>query len=444
MRQIPVPECDNKRVVVIGGGFAGLEVIKNLVGKEYQVILLDRHNYHTFQPLLYQVATAGLEPDSIAGPLRKQIDPGKDFYFRMARVRKILHEKKQVETDIGNIDYDYLVIATGSESNFFGNDTIQKNAFPLKVIPDALDLRSHILQNFEQAVITESQKELEKRMNVVIVGAGPTGVEVAGALGELKKHILPKDYPELDLGKMQIYLIEGMDRVLNAMSEKSSERALKALEKFGVKTMLNRMVKSFDGDKVVLDNEKEIPTRTVIWAAGVKGCILKGIPDEVVEKSRIRVDRYNRIKGFKDLFAIGDIASMSTEKFPEGHPMLAPVAIQQGKHLAKNLKRLAKGKDIKEFEYIEKGTMATVGRNRAVVDITSKLRFGGFLAWLIWMFVHLLQIIGIRNKIIIFSNWVWNYFTYDKGTRLIIRPFKPNWESEKEKEQDEERFIPEI
>ncbi|MBL6449947.1 NAD(P)/FAD-dependent oxidoreductase [Fulvivirga sp. 29W222] len=424
MKHIPVPESKNPRLIIIGGGFAGIKLVKKLARAPLQIVLFDRNNYHTFQPLLYQVATAGLEPDSIADPLRKQLEPVKNFYFRMAEVYSVDPENQSIKTEIGELSYDYLVIATGSKTNYFGNESIMANAFPLKQIPQALDLRSHILQNFEAATITDDPQKLEAMMNIAIVGGGPTGVEVAGALGELKKNILPSDYPELNFDQMNITLLEGTSRLLGAMSEFSSKRALKYLKKFDVHVKLNTLVTSYDGTLAQLSNGEKIKTETLIWAAGVQGNFPDGINEESIDRGRLIVDEFSRVNGYDNIYAIGDIALMKSDDYPHGHPMLAPVAIQQGDHLAENFKRIFKGKQLKPFAYRDKGSMATVGRNKAVVDM-GKLRFGGLFAWMVWMFVHLISIIGFRNRLIVFSNWVWNYFTYDKGTRLIIRRFIP-------------------
>ena len=421
--EIDIPKSEKPRVVIIGGGFSGIEMAKKLRTGHYQVVMLDRHNYHTFQPLLYQVATAGLEPDSIAGPLRKIILNNADIYFRLATAERIDTKNQVVNTNIGTISYDYLVIANGSKTNYFGNEDIYKNAFPLKQVPQALDLRSQILQNFEKAVVTKDTEELDRLLTFVIVGGGPTGVELAGALGELKKHVLPKDYPDLDFSRMQIYLVEGLDRVLPAMNEFAGEKASKYLKNFGVIIKTKTMVTSFDGKFVEMNDESRLRSSTLIWAAGVQGNILPGIPEESTEKSRILVNDFNQVEGFNNIFAIGDIAAQKSDKYPKGHPMLAPVAMQQGKHLAKNLKKLASGKALEPFEYLDKGSMATIGRNKAVVNLPKNVNFGGFFAWYVWLLVHLLYIIGFRRKIIVFLNWVWNYFTYDRGTRLIIRPF---------------------
>lgn len=420
---IQIPRSAKPRVVIIGGGFAGLKVIKNIDPRQYQVIMLDRHNYHTFQPLLYQVATAGLEPGSIAGPLRKVMERNDDFYFRMARVDRIEPELKKVVTPVGELAYDYLIIACGSKTNYFGKDAHFKESLPLKQIPQALNLRSHLLQNLEKAVNTKDTYDIQSLMNVVIVGGGPTGVEVAGALGELRKHVLPKDYPELNFRQMQIYLIEGLPNLLSGMSEKAGKKALKYLRNFDVNVMLKTMVDEYDGKRVVLSNGESLPSRTLVWAAGVKGNVIPGLPDDVVEGNRYHVDEFNRLKGSQDIFAIGDIALMQSEENPRGYPMLAPVAIQQGELLAKNLNRMAAGKELKPFKYFNKGSMATVGRNKAVVDMPNGFSFGGFMAWITWMFIHLLYLIGFRNRWVVLNNWIWNYFTYDRGIRLIIRPF---------------------
>ncbi|MCG8473950.1 MAG: NAD(P)/FAD-dependent oxidoreductase [Cytophagales bacterium] len=421
---IHVPKSDCPRVVIIGGGFAGLRLAQRIVRKNFQVVMLDQHNYHTFQPLLYQVATAGLEPDSIAGPLRQHISERKNFLFRLMKVDRIDHEKKHVVTSVGELEYDYLVIATGSKTNYFGNNAIEENAFPLKKIPQALNLRSQILQNFEKAVMTKDLEERERLLNVVIVGGGPTGVELAGALAELRGYILPKDYPELNFRRMKISLIEGTKRLLGAMHERLSARAEKDLRKMGVNVVLNTFVNGFDGKEAVLSNGMKLETRTLIWAAGVMGNLVEGLPEESIAHSRYLVDEFNEVKHVKDVFAIGDVALMVTGDMPKGHPMMAPIAIQQGEQLAKNLVCREAGKPMKPYEYWDKGSMATIGRNKAVVQMPSGLRFGGVFAWFVWMFVHLLYIIGFKNKFVVFANWFWNYLTYDRGNRLIIRRYK--------------------
>jgi NADH dehydrogenase len=408
------------RVVIIGGGFAGSQLAKALRKVDVQVVLVDKHNHHTFQPLLYQVATAGLEADSIIHPFRKGFENQKNFYFRMGEVEFIDTERKVVETSIGSISYDYLVIATGAITNYYGNEQIKQYAIPIKSIEDALLLRNKILANFEQALLTEDEEELNSLMDYVVVGGGPTGVEVAGALAELKKHIFPKDYKELDFVKMDIHLIEGTPRLLNGMSEEASQKAIEFLKEFGVQVWTNCCVKSYDGYTVGLDNGKKLITKSLIWAAGVIGAPIEGIRKEsIVKGRRLKVDQYNRIDGYENIFAIGDVAAMLTEDTPKGHPMMAPPAMQQGQLLGENLQNLLKGKPLKAFKYIDRGSMATIGRNKAVVDLKA-FKTQGFFAWLIWMFVHLISIIGYRNRLVVFTNWLWSYVSYDKGLRLIV------------------------
>lgn len=426
-----IPSTDKPRVVIVGGGFGGLKLAKHINRKRFQVVMLDRYNYHTFQPLLYQVATAGLEPDSIAGPLRKIMKLSKDFYFRMATVLSIDGDERRVETNIGSIEYDYLVIASGSKTNFFNNKQFEEKSFPLKQIPHALNLRSQILQNFEEAVLKSDSEETQSLMNYVVVGGGPTGVEVSGALGELKMHVLPKDYPELNFKKMQIYLVEGQDRLLGGMAESLGDKAFEYLKRFDVNVYVDKIVKDYDGQTVTLNDGMTIPAQTLVWAAGVNGNAMDGLKGDLSRNERYFVDEYNQIIGQENVFAIGDVAQMNSEAFPTGHPMLAPVAMQQGTLLAKNLSKIDEAQKPEPFKYVDKGTMATVGRNRAVVELYGGLKFGGLLAWFMWMFVHLLLIVEFRNKIVIFGNWMWNYFTYDRGTRLIIRPFRRSPAKEK-------------
>ena len=420
-----IPESELPRVVVIGGGFAGISLAQKLLKLPVQTILLDRHNYHTFQPLLYQVSTSGLEPDSIAYPLRKITRLHSGGYFRMAEVKGIDAENNIVHSDIGDLTYDYLIIATGSKTNFFGNKSIEENAMWMKTVPQALNIRSLILENLEQAVITEDPEKRKALLNFVLAGAGPTGVELSGAIAELRNHIVPKDYPDIATSEMQIHLLEGLDRVLPPMSEKASKNAHKFLEELGVEIHLNTMVESYDGHLVKTNNNLELKSETFIWSAGVTGAPVKGLnASAIIEKAnRYQVNAFNQVNGYENIFAIGDIAIMQSKEYPKGHPMVAQPAIQQGSHLAKNFSRLLKGEKMKPFEYFDKGSMATVGRNRAVVDI-GKFEFGGFFAWYIWMFVHLWFLIGFRNRFVTFFNWVYNYINYDKAARLIIRPFK--------------------
>lgn len=420
--KLKVPETEHPRIVIIGGGFAGLSLAKSLRKVKAQVVMLDRNNFHTFQPLLYQVATAGLEPDSISGPLRKSFEGHFNYVFRMVKVTGVDVEQNEVITKIGKLKYDYLVIANGSMTNYFGNDKLREKVLPLKRVVHALDLRSHILQIFEQAELVDDPDVYRKLMNLVVVGGGPTGVEVAGALAELKNHILPADYPDLDFSKMKIFLLEGSGRLLNGMSDRSGKDAMAYLKKMGVDIRLETFVKDYQDGLVDIGAER-IDTETVVWAAGVKGAIIDGIGESQVDRSRILVDEYNRVKGHENVFAIGDVAMMQTEELPNGHPMLAPVAMQQGRALAKNFGRILSRKPLKKFKYTDKGSMATIGRNKAVVDMPGGMHLRGFTAWLVWMFVHILYLIGFRNKLITLNNWIWNYFTYDKGTRLIIRTF---------------------
>jgi NADH dehydrogenase len=420
-----IPETGVPRIIVIGGGFAGISFIKKLKNEKVQIVLFDRHNYHTFQPLLYQVSTAGLEPDSIAYPLRKVFRKNTDFHFRMAEVEKIDTENSTILTSIGNLRYDYLVIATGTRTNFFGNKSIAENSMPMKTVPQALNIRSLILQNIEKADITADERERKSLLNFVIAGAGPTGVELAGALAEFRKGILENDYPELDEDEMQVHLIEGQNRVLPPMSETVSKKAQKFLEDLGVQLHLETFISDYDGKTVTTKDGKKFETATFIWAAGVTGAPIKGIDGEaLVEKAnRYKVDGFNKINGFENIYALGDVALMVTNEFPKGHPQVAQPAIQQGKHLGKNFRKMLKGDKMEPFKYFDKGTMATVGRNKAVVDI-GKMHFGGAIAWFLWMFVHLWFLVGFRNRVVTFFNWTYSYINYDRAARLIIRPFK--------------------
>ncbi len=419
------PAAGSDRIVIIGGGFAGINLVKKLRNSVYQVVMLDKNNYHTFQPLLYQVATGGLEPDSIAYPLRKIFHGYKNFSFRVAAVSNIDTVLKQVETDVGLISYDHLVIATGSGNNFFNLGGMSRYAMPLKSITEALDLRSLILQNMESALVAP-EIEREKYFNIVIVGGGPTGVELAGAITELKKHVLPNDYPEINLERMQIYLIEASERLLAGLTVSASEGAYKTLTGMGVNVMLNTRVQDYDGDLVKYGADKQLKSKTVIWSAGVQGEIVNGLGQEVLKRgNRYDVDAYHRINGYENVFAIGDVALMSTENYPTGHPMVAQVAIQQARNLGQNFLRQRSGKSETAFKYKDLGSMATIGRNKAVADLPGFSTRGRF-AWLIWMFIHLMNLVGFRNRVVVFINWLWNYISYDRAIRLVIRPFKRN------------------
>lgn len=417
-------ENNKQKIVIVGGGFGGIELAKKLRKENVEVIILDKHNYHTFQPLLYQVATGGLEADSIAFPIRKIFKGQKNLTFRVTEVEKVDAAANKLITTIGDIHYDHLVIATGSTSNFFGQAEIEHNAMPMKSIPEALNLRSLILQNLEASLIAHDAQSEAELLNFVVVGGGPTGVETAGALAELKKHVLKNDYPELDIHKVNIYLIEGSPELLGAMSVQAQQKSKEFLEELGVTVYTEARVQSYNGKLLSLADGRTIASSTVIWSAGVKGAILDGLSTEsVVRGNRLKVNQINKVEGYANIYAIGDVAAMISEETPNGHPGVAPAAIQQGKLLAKNLIKVIQGQATENFKYFDKGAMATVGRNRAVVDI-NKIRFQGIFAWFTWMFVHLMTLVGFRNKLVVFVNWVWSYFSYDRGTRLIIRPFK--------------------
>ena len=420
-----IPRSSFPRIVIIGGGFAGISLAKRLRNKNVQVVLLDKHNYHNFQPLMYQVATGGLEPDSIAYPIRKIVQEYKDFYFRLAEVRDIDAENNTIYSDIGELKFDYLVIATGSKTNYFGNKEIERNSMAMKTIPQSLNIRSLILENFEQALLTNDIDERHSLMNFVLVGGGPTGVELAGALAEMKKAILPKDYPDLDVRKMEINLIQGSNRVLDSMSENASEKAEKFLLDLGVSVWKNVRVTGYDGKTVTTNSDLSFDSATVIWTAGVQGALPHGLKSDSFIKNvnRIKVNEFNQVEGYEHLFAIGDIAVMALENYPQGHPMMAQPAMQQGRLLADNLIRIINKKTPKPFEYKDKGSMATIGRNKAVVDLP-KFKFSGVFAWFVWMFVHLFSLIGFKNKAVVFLNWVYNYVRFDREARLIMRPYK--------------------
>lgn len=420
-----IPRSSFPRIVIIGGGFAGISLAKKLRNKKVQVVLLDKHNYHNFQPLMYQVATGGLEPDSIAYPIRKVVQEFRDFYFRLAEVREIDANNNKVIADIGELKYDYLVIATGSKTNYFGNKEIERNSMAMKTIPQSLNIRSLILENFEQALLTNDIDERHSLMNFVLVGGGPTGVELAGALAEMKKAILPKDYPDLDVRKMEINLIQSGDRILNTMSENASEKAEKFLLNLGVSVWKNVRVTGYDGKIVSTNSDLSFDSATVIWTAGVQGALPHGLKADSFIKNvdRIKVNQFNQVEGYTNLFAIGDIAVMTSEAYPQGHPMMAQPAMQQGRLLADNLIKIINKKEPKPFEYKDKGSMATIGRNKAVVDLPN-YKFSGVFAWFVWMFVHLFSLIGFKNKAVVFLNWVYNYIRFDREARLIMRPYK--------------------
>ncbi len=419
--QTRLADMGEPRIIVIGGGFAGLEVVRNLRLAGAQVVLFDLHNHHTFQPLLYQVATSGLETSAIVFPLRKRFAHRPNFLFRLGEVKHITAADNTIETSIGKASYDYLVIASGAVTNFYGMQDVEHHSMSMKTIEDSIQLRNHILRNMENALLVEDEEQRNSFMDYVIVGGGPTGVELAGALAELKMHVFPRDYNELDLGQMDIYLIEAGPRLLNGMSEVASAKALKYLKEMGVDVRLNCAVKSYDGYKLHINESDSLISRTVIWAAGVRGNPIAGLPAEALTRgNRILVDNFNRVKGSENIFAIGDVALMEGDtKYPKGHPQMAPAAMQQGKLVAENIARLIGKKPMKPFSYSDQGSMATVGRNRAVVDM-GKFKTQGFLAWFIWMFVHLLSITGFKNKIFTFFSWFFSYLSYDRSNRLII------------------------
>ncbi|GAB4248699.1 MAG: NAD(P)/FAD-dependent oxidoreductase [Saprospiraceae bacterium] len=420
-----IPENGKKRIVIIGGGFAGLKLAKELRKSDFQIVLIDKHNYHQFQPLFYQVATAGLEPSAISFPLRKTFHDLPHVHFRMATLEKVDPADKTIYTDIGKLRYDYLVLAMGARTNYFGNENLRKYALSMKTVSEAIALRNTIISNFERAMNERDPEVVSRLLNMVIVGGGPTGVELAGALAEMKKYILPKDYPELDFSQMNIYLLEASGKILNGYSEKSSLKAREYLERLGVRVKTDTFVKDYDGQTVYLADGSTLPTETVIWAAGVKANSVPGLPKEVVNGgNRLVVDEFNRLMGYEDVFVLGDQAIMKTEDYPAGHPQVATVAIQQAENLADNLRRLQAGKPLKPFRYRNKGALATIGRNLAVADLPG-FHFHGFFAWVLWLFVHLMEILGVKNKLIVFINWAWSYFTYDQSLRLLIRPQLP-------------------
>jgi NADH dehydrogenase len=412
-----------KKIVIIGAGFAGLRLARKLKNKNFEIWLIDKNNYHQFQPLFYQVATSGLEPSSIAFPLRKVFQGQKNIHVRCTEVMSINSSTKSISTGIGDITYDYLVIATGAGTNFFGNKLVEENALPMKSVSEALNLRNTILQNLEDALVATKDAK-ESLLNIVVVGGGPTGVEVSGALAEMKRNVLPKDYPELDFKAMNIYLVEAGPKTLGVMSEPASTKSQEYLTKLGVNVLTSTQVTSYDGSVVVFSNGNKIQTKNLIWAAGVKGNLIKGLPENCVARgNRIKVNRFNEVEGLKDVFALGDIAFMVTEKYPNGHPQVATVANDQADVFYKNLLNFQSNQPLVQFEYSDKGSMATVGRNLAVVDLPF-IKFQGFFAWLFWMFLHLMLILGVKNKLLVFINWMWKYFTFDQSLRLIIKPYK--------------------
>ena len=424
----------SRKVVILGAGFAGLQVARRMKDSGYEITLIDQYNFHQFQPLLYQVATARLEPSSISFPLRKVFQNERHVHVRNTCVKEVDTAGQKVITEDGDFEYDYLVIATGCTSNFFGNKNFEKYAFPMKSTNEATALRNRILVNFEDA-LSASGDELEEIMNIVVVGGGPTGVELAGSLAEMKKNVLPKDYPDMDFSRLQVYLVEGMATTLANMSPASQRTSKQYLEEMGVNVMVNTPVADYDGKTITLKNGNTITTRNMIWTAGVMGNVPKGISkDLVVRGNRIKVDSYNRVQGMDNVFAIGDVSYMETKDFPKGHPQLANVAINQAKNLAKNFKELKDNKPLHEFKYKNPGTMATVDKHKAVVDLPF-MSFQGRLAWLTWMFLHLMLILSVKSKLMIFINWAISYFTNDTTLRLILMPTRKEVEIAEEKHE---------
>jgi NADH:ubiquinone reductase (H+-translocating) len=420
--QLRLPINNKKRIVIVGGGFAGLTLARKLADKYYQVVLVDKNNFHQFQPLFYQVATSGLEPSAISFPFRKIFQDKSNVHFRMAEVLEVDTSQRELLTSIGAIPFDYLVLAMGATTNYYNNANIEKYSLPMKSVSEALQIRNLILQHYENAMNTNDDALAIAYMNIVIVGGGPTGVELVGAIAEMKKYVLPKDYPELDFASMKIILCEGSNRLLSAMSEKSSAKALKYLHNLEVDVRLNCQASDFNGEMVTLSNGDTIVSKTMVWAAGIKPNKIKGLAEQDYHKSgRIAVTSKLALLNNSNVYALGDLAIINDDpKYPRGHPQVAQVAIQQAKLLGDNFIALLKNKKEQSFSYKDKGSMATVGRNIALVELPG-FRFSGFLAWFVWMFVHLFSIIGIKNKMLIFVNWAWNYLTYDQSLRLLIK-----------------------
>lgn len=415
-----IPKPATRRIVIVGGGFGGLKLALRLIKQDYQIVLIDRNNYHLFQPLLYQVAMSGLEPSAISFPLRKVLQ-NTNIHFRMAELEAVHPDKNEISTDIGRLAYDFLVIATGAKTNFFGNDAIEKNSMQMKSAPDALFIRNRILKNFEKALNKEKKEDVSAYLNVTIIGGGPTGVELAGAVAEMKKYVLPKDYPELDMGNMKIMLFEASPRLLAGMSQEASVTAKKYLEKLGVEVRTNTAVLNYDGRILSLPNNENINVKNVIWAAGVTSNRIEGISESSYGRSdRLLVNRFNQVEGHANIFALGDNSLMTEEAYPNGHPQVAQVALQQASLLSSNIRKIMTNSPLKPFHYNDKGSLATVGRHLAVADLPFG-KFKGFIAWMLWSIVHLLSIIGVKNKIFILLDWIWKYITYDQALRLLIK-----------------------
>ncbi len=418
-----IPETKQKRVVIVGAGFGGLVFAQKLAKQDFQIVLIDKNNYHQFQPLFYQVAMAGLEPSSISFPLRKIFQHMPNVHIRITKVNAVDTAKQSITTELGEISYDYLVLGLGTDTNFFGMQNMIDKAIPMKSVSEAIFLRNRVLQNLEDALTTEDPLEREGLMNMVVVGGGPTGVEVSGTLAEMKKIILPKDYPELDFNLMKIYLFESSSEVLEVMSDQASVKGKEYLEKLGVIIRNGVRIVDFDGEYAYTNTDEKIRTNNVVWAAGVQANGIEGFsPDIFARGNRMKVNEFNQVEGFQNIFALGDLALMTADAvFPNGHPQMAQPAIQQGKLLAQNFTKIINDQNPKPFKYKDLGSMATIGRHLAVVDLPF-WKFQGTFAWYVWMFVHLMSILGVKNKILIFINWLWNYITYDQSLRLIIKP----------------------
>lgn len=414
-----------KRVIIAGGGFGGLQLARRLSKKDFDVILADSQNHHQFQPLFYQVASARLEPATISFPFRKIFQRSTNLKFLLARAQEIIPDQNEIVTSAGSYNYDYLVIATGCQTNYFGHDDIMQHALPMKTTMDAIEIRNRILLGFE-SLFAAREGNIEELLNIVIVGAGPTGVELAGAFAEMKRYILPRDYPGFDFSALKIILVGGSTSTLNNMSDMAKKASMKYLNELGVDIITGVFVTGYDGSTVILNNGDTIKCKNLIWAAGVTGNLINGIrPESITRSQRYVVDRQNRIKGYSNIFAIGDIAYMETPLYPNGHPQVANVAINQGKLLARNLKALATGNELDSYEYRDLGSMATIGKHKAVVDLPF-MNFKGYFAWLIWMFLHLMLILSVKNKLMIFFTWAWNYLTRDSSLRLIFNPGYPD------------------
>lgn len=436
---INIQRNQKKRVVIVGGGLGGLRLAEDLYGSGMQVVLIDKNNFHQFPPLIYQIASAGIDPSSISFPFRQIFRKRKDFYFRMAEARMVDSEKKILQTSIGKIDYDYLVLAAGATTNFFGNKNIEEWAIPMKTVPEAMGLRNALLSNFERALTCATEEERQELLNVVIVGGGATGVEIAGALAEMRRYVIPYDYPDMDSSLMHIYLIEAGDRLLAGLSQESSQKAYEFLKSMGVDIQFGKMVTDYRDHKVVMKDGTEIPTRTFLWVSGIRANAMPGIDESHMGRGfRFKVDEFNRIQGVEDVFVIGDQCLQTSDAaYPNGHPQVAQVAIQQAKNLAKNLKLINQGADsskLTAFRYKNLGSMATIGRNKAVVEI-GKFRSQGFFAWVLWLVVHLRSILGVKNKMMVLLNWLWKYVSYNDSIRMITYATKPREVEERMKRE---------